>query len=166
MNLPVAIAVSDESLFTFLHQLLVASGVEEVGIEPKALRDRNEVMGWLGTRDRTLLVLDARLPDIVGGVSDIRSTAVSRLLLDIQSDGIETPVVVITQGLNVAPELEAHCTPRNNAIALPSDKLRRYREAILKPFLSMVSIGPGGPATGNVPGHRGRVSRQVVQMLA
>jgi hypothetical protein len=139
-----AIATECDAIFQTLRRHLVAAGVPEHTISPKALRDRNEV-GLCLNRDHALLVLDARLPNISGEASDIRSTPALRLLEDIRSACIKTPALVITQGRNVAPDLDAFCTPHNRAIALPSDKLRTYREAIVKPFLDMVMLKSGKP---------------------
>src|SRR5262245_26645461 len=120
MSAQVRIATANEDLFKSLRLGLVRAGIG-FEIEEQRLADGREVLEWLESGTRTLLVLDSLLPEAKGGGEYGAGHAVE-LLQELRSRGIRTPVLVIMQGFD--PDLEGECNPDNLAIALPHEKLK------------------------------------------
>lgn len=149
MTAQVRIATASKDLFESLRLSLVRAGIG-FEIEAQRLADGQEVLEWLESGTRTLLVLDSLLPK-VNGEGEYGTGYAAELLHELRSRGIRTPVLVIMQGFD--PDLERECNPDNLAIALPHEKLK-HRARVVKPFMAMLMGRPDDGAEGSpaIPG--------------
>jgi hypothetical protein len=152
MTPQVRIATGSQDVFDALCATLTDAGFG-YPIERERLTDAKAAYDWLQKDERTLLVLDGYLPDTKGGSEDRSGGAHAlELLHEVRESAINTPILVIMQG--ALPDLESECIPENRAIALPLDKLQRYRAKVLGPFMAMLMDQPmvGNRGVCAVPG--------------
>jgi hypothetical protein len=106
--------------------------VEEVGTHAQDVL-RSPAMRSAGPED--ILLLDARLPEGAGLPPDEDGTSALRLLQALRERGMPRPALVLTRRVMAMPEVDDYCTPSNQAMALPLD---RVEAPILAGFVGML----------------------------
>ena len=138
MSASIAIATADTEWFMAVRGYLLAAGVNLATLGDEPLTSGIAVDNWLANGTPWLLVLDAGIPINPLRKRDDSSTLAARDILE-RLKGESAAALVVTSSSDASSALQPMCAGLENALILSDERLRKFREKILRPFLAMLS---------------------------